>query len=222
VELGRQGVPSAAQPSWLGALVRGVVAAGLVGFAGAWSGPVALVLALASGLTFFDLGRRDRAEREESADRQRDRFGDAMQIAFFAVLCAAAWDNRRETGFPVLGGMEFLGLALTAAGAGLRQLAARALGRQFTVKLSLLDDHRLVSTGPYRWLRHPNYAGLGLIAVGTVLMLRSPTAAAAALLLWLPAMLLRIRNEERTLRARLGAAYSDYARRSWCLVPGIY
>jgi protein-S-isoprenylcysteine O-methyltransferase Ste14 len=218
----RPGFEAAARPSQLGALARGMVAGGLVGLVGDWRGPVVSVLALVSGLTFFDLGRRDRAEQEGRADRQRDWYGDLMQLAFFAVLCAAAWDNRSRTGVPVVGRVEALGLVLVAAGAWLRQLAARALGRHFTVKLSLLDDHRLVSTGPYRWLRHPNYAGLGLIALGTALMLRSPAAAATALVLWLPAMLLRMRDEERKLHRRLGAAYSEYARRSWRLLPGIY
>jgi len=204
------------------ALARGVVAATFVGLAGDWSSPVVVVLALVTGLTFFDLGRRYHAERAERADLVRDRFGGAMQLAFFAILCAAAWDNRSRTVWAVPGVVEMFGLGVIVGGVCLRQSAAQALGRHFTVKLSLLDDHQLISTGPYRWLRHPNYTGLALVALGTASMVRSPTAAVVALGVWLPIMLLRVRDEERALRDGLGAAYADYSRRSWRLVPGIY
>jgi protein-S-isoprenylcysteine O-methyltransferase Ste14 len=206
----------------MNALARGVAAATVVGLAGHWSGSVVVILALVSGLTFFDLGRRDRAERAERADRPRAPFGGAMQLAFLAILCAAAWDNRSRSAWVVPGVMDALGLAVIVGGACLRRSAAQALGRHFTVTLSLLVGHQLVSTGPYRWLRHPNYAGLALIALGTTIALRSPMAAAVALGVWLPIMLLRIRDEERALRDGLGASYVDYSRHSWRLVPGIY
>jgi protein-S-isoprenylcysteine O-methyltransferase len=110
-------------------------------------------------------------------------------------------------------------LTVVLAGVSLRRSAARALGRHFTVGLSLLADPELVVSGPYRWLRHPNYAGLLMIACGTAMMVRSPHALGVALAVWLPLALLRIRKEEHVLHERLGGAYTDYTRRRWCLVP---
>ena len=203
--------------------IRGAAAAALVGFAGHWNGPTVLILTLASGLSFFDLGRRARVERMPGTVFEPDPYGTAMQLAFLAVLCAGAWDNRapeatwRSPG--LLGGGGF---AVILAGVRLRRSAARALGRHFTVALSLLADHQLIATGPYRWLRHPNYAGLLLIAFGTATMVCSPRAAGVTLVVWLPLVLLRIRAEERGLHERLGSAYADYTRERWCLVPGVY
>ena len=205
-----------------GAVVRGLAAGVAVGLVGRWSGPTVAILAAVSGVVFFDLLRRARNERDGGADRPHDRFGLAVEWVFFAMLCAAAWDNRSRYDWPSPGWFEALGLAVVGGGALLRQRAAQALGRQFTVRLSVLDDHQLVASGPYRWVRHPNYAGLGLIALGTAMMVGSATAAAVGILLWLPAVLLHIRDEERTLHIRLGAAYAEYARRSWRLVPGVY
>jgi len=81
--------------------IRGILAAALVGFAGNWSGPAVLSLALASGLSFFDLGRRDRVERDgERTAFEPDLYGPAMQLAFLGILCAGAWDNRGP-GMPI-------------------------------------------------------------------------------------------------------------------------
>ena len=141
-----------------------------------------------------------------------------MQLAFLAILCAAAWDNRSADAWRLPGLTEALGLGVILVGVHLRRSAAQALGRHFTVRLSLLDDHQLVSTGPYRWIRHPNYTGLALVAFGTALMVRSPVAAAVAASVWLPVALFRIRDEERALSERFGAAYAEYSRGAgaWC------
>src|SRR4051794_37745232 len=57
-----------------------------------------------------------------------------------------------------------VGLALTfgllAAGLGLRWWAIRTLGKFFTVDVAVHKEHRLVTAGPYAWLRHPSYTGL--------------------------------------------------------------
>jgi protein-S-isoprenylcysteine O-methyltransferase Ste14 len=150
-------------------------------------------------------------------------YGVAMQLAFVAILAVGAWDNRapeiawRPPGLPGLAGF-----VLIMAGVALRQSAAEALGRHFTVGLSLFADHELIVTGPYRWLRHPNYAGLLLVALGTAMMVWSPHAAGLALVGWLPLALMRIAKEERELHALLGPAYGEYTRGRWCLVPGLY
>jgi len=204
---------------------RGLAAAAVVGCAGRWNGPAVIVLACAAGWSVFDLGRREEVERAEpersgAALPTVEPYGIAMQLAFVAVLGVGAWDNRapevawRSPGLP--------GVGVIMLGVALRQSAAHALGSRFTVGVSVPADHELVVTGPYRWIRHPNYAGLLLVAFGTAMMVWSPLAAETALVAWLPLALLRIQKEERALHARLGEAFLDYARASWCLVPGVY
>ena len=205
------------------ALLRAAAAALAVGFTGSWNGPTVMALVIATAVSAFDLGRRDRDERGTAEGFVRDPYGAAMQLAFLALMCAGAWDNRgphRTWQHPGIYGV--VGAIVLLIGIRLRQSAARALGRHFTVVLSVLPDHELVSTGPYRWLRHPNYAGLLLVALGTGLMVRSPLFLAGAVFLWLPLALLRIRQEERALYGRLGARWAEYARRRWSLVPGVY
>ena len=208
--------------------IRGLAAAAIVGLAGRCNGPTVIVLACAAGWSVFDLGRREELERTEpqrggAALPAVEPYGVAMQLAFVAVLGVGAWDNRApEVAWRSPGVLGGLGFAVIMLGVALRQSAAQALGSRFTVGVSVPADHELVVTGPYRWIRHPNYAGLLLVAFGTAMMVWSPLAAETALVAWLPPALLRIHKEERALHDQLGNAFLDYTRESWCLVPGVY
>lgn len=208
----------------MNAWMRGILATFLVGSVGRWNGPTVFVLAVTAGLSFFSLGRRDRVERDDGEEAfAPEPYGMAMQLAFLAILTVGAWDNRSPADtwrHPGLLGVA--GFAVIMLGVALRQSAAHALGRQFTVGLSVLTDHVLVDSGPYRWVRHPNYAGLLLVAIGTAMMVWSPSAALVSVVVWLPLALMRIRREERALRAHLGAAWGEYSRGRWCLLPGVY
>jgi protein-S-isoprenylcysteine O-methyltransferase Ste14 len=206
--------------------LHAAIAGALVGFVGHWNGPTVVVLAIVAAVVIFDLGRRDRVEQIGPggvAAFAFDPYGRAMPLAFLGVLAAGAFDNRApEIAWQHPGMYGVVGFAFILAGALLRQSAAQALGRDFTVVLSVRDDHELIASGPYRWIRHPNYAGLLLTAVGTAIMVRSPLAIGVTLVTWLPLALLRIHAEERALHARLGDAFVEYRRGRWCIVPGLY
>ena len=89
------------------------------------------------------------------------------------------------------------------------------------VKIQRERGHRVVSTGPYAYVRHPMYAGGLLMLVGMPLQLGSWLGLAAVTLL-LPLLAFRIVMEERTLAEELDG-YRDYAERvRWRLLPGIW
>jgi protein-S-isoprenylcysteine O-methyltransferase Ste14 len=215
-ELGRPG--SALGRRW-GSIVRGALAALSVAAAGEFSAPQIVALAVVAGISFFDLARRASDERGAGAV---DAGGVAMQAAFLLLLCAAAWDNRDGSiAHRVPGAVEFSGLALVVVGLELRRRAVVALGRRFTVRIVVERDHELVTEGPYRMIRHPNYTGLVLVALGTALIMRSPLAVAVGAVVWLPCIALRTVSEEAALTRRFGPTYELYARRTWRLLPGI-
>ncbi|CDO77816.1 hypothetical protein BN946_scf184722.g8 [Trametes cinnabarina] len=60
-----------------------------------------------------------------------------------------------------------IGEALVVFGAMLRLLSYRALGDLFTYEIVVKDEHRVVSTGPYAYVRHPSYSGLTALLLGT-------------------------------------------------------
>jgi len=113
-------------------------------------------------------------------------------------------------------------LALFAVGIGLRVWSIVTLGRFFTVNVAVHADHRVVRSGPYRWLRHPSYTG-AMIAFSGLGVLTGSALSLAILVLGIgAAFLYRIAIEEAALRAGLGEAYAGYARVTKRLIPFVY
>ncbi len=89
------------------------------------------------------------------------------------------------------------------------------------VKVQRERGQRVVSTGPYRYVRHPMYAGAILFFLGTPLLLGS-WCGLAVTPIWIILLALRILVEERTLRDGL-EGYREYmARVRYRLIPGIW
>jgi protein-S-isoprenylcysteine O-methyltransferase len=80
-------------------------------------------------------------------------------------------------------------------------------------------DHQLITTGPYRLLRHPSYAGSLLTLAGLGLALGNWLSLLVAVLGALLGFARRIPIEEAVLQTRFGAAYTAWAQRTWRLVP---
>jgi protein-S-isoprenylcysteine O-methyltransferase Ste14 len=120
-----------------------------------------------------------------------------------------------------LGG-QILGVGLIAVGSYLVWLTFRENSYAApVVKIQKERGHRVVSTGPYAYVRHPMYAGALGFLLGAPLLLGSWWGLAAALLLVF-AMGFRAVLEERALTAEL-AGYADYAARvCYRLVPYLW
>ncbi len=141
--------------------------------------------------------------------------GAAYVLMTFAALAERFW--RRGPFHPVMAG---LGLGLYLAALVLQYAAFAHLRRQWAVHLDRpRSDRCLVTSGPYRALRHPLYAAYLLEALAIPLVLHAAGALVFALLVFLPLELARIRVEERLLRATFGRAYEDYAARTGAFWP---
>ena len=79
-----------------------------------------------------------------------------------------------------------------------------------------------VSTGPYRWVRHPSYSGLFLIVTGCGLAAGNWLALAVCAVLPLPALLWRIHVEEAELTRVLDDRYRAYQAQTKRLIPGVW
>jgi protein-S-isoprenylcysteine O-methyltransferase Ste14 len=112
------------------------------------------------------------------------------------------------------------GLAVFVVAVALRLLAIRELGRFYSHRVRVEGDHRVVDAGPYRFLRHPAYTGMLLAHAGFVLVFFHPVAAAALLLVFVPAVVARIRVEEAALANLDG--WTAYSRTRARLLPGVW
>jgi protein-S-isoprenylcysteine O-methyltransferase Ste14 len=115
--------------------------------------------------------------------------------------------------------LGWLGVALAWASAWLTIRSVRVLGREWSLEARLVQGHRLVTQGPYRHVRHPIYAGLLGLLVGTGLNVTAWPALVAGVALYLVGTRLRIRVEEGLLLQQFGEEYARYAAQVPALLP---
>ena len=96
-----------------------------------------------------------------------------------------------------------------------------ALGKFFTVDVATHDDHSLVDTGPFRFVRHPSYTGLLLEFCGFGVSLGNGLSLLVVILPIVAALAYRMRVEEAALRRVLGAPYDAYCARTKRIIPGV-
>jgi protein-S-isoprenylcysteine O-methyltransferase Ste14 len=114
--------------------------------------------------------------------------------------------------------LQALGLAFAVTGAVTLVWTDRWLARHFASEEAAA---RLMTGGPYRFVRHPRYASFLLLALSTPLVFASILGWPLWFIL-LAAIRHRIKREEPHLRELLGAAYDAYASRTARLLPGVY
>jgi protein-S-isoprenylcysteine O-methyltransferase Ste14 len=115
-----------------------------------------------------------------------------------------------------------LGLALAMFGVLLRIWAVWSLGRFFQRDVLIQEGHVVWRGGPYRWLRHPAYAGNLISYFGVGLAFGSWVGAAVLLGVAFVGHIPRIRVEESELTRALGDSYREYAAVTARLVPGVW
>ncbi len=143
-------------------------------------------------------------------------------VGFLGLLAVGPWEYTHLSGpLPRDGVLAWIGIALFAAGTFLYAWAMWSLHGQFTIRLSVKPGDRLVTTGPYRFVRHPGYSGFVLALPGMTLALGSLAILALTVLLvaWI---VTRIRDEEAMLVAEFGDAYRAYQTRTKRLIPFLY
>ncbi len=115
-----------------------------------------------------------------------------------------------------------IGALVMLCGVALRSWAVFTLGRHFRREVTIEADQRVITTGPYRWVRHPAYAGNLLTYAGLGLVLGSWVSAAVVMAAVFIGLIPRIKLEERTLERTFGPAYLAYERVTARLIPGVW
>lgn len=138
------------------------------------------------------------------------------------LLLLCGLDHRVRWSGPTPGWAQAAGFVAVAAGGALSNWAVAA-NRFFSALVRIQHDrgHHVVETGPYRYVRHPGYAGAMIYMLGLTFALGSRVALAAAAVLC-AVLAVRTVLEDRTLRNELDG-YADYARRvRFRLFPGVW
>jgi protein-S-isoprenylcysteine O-methyltransferase Ste14 len=120
-------------------------------------------------------------------------------------------------GWPLVAGLVIIWLGLV-----IRVWAIVVLGRWFRTTVEVESGQAVVTRGPYRWVRHPSYTGLMLVAAGFGLAFGTWPGLVLCLVLPAFALLRRIQVEETELTRVLGDPYRAYRDRTKRLIPGLW
>jgi protein-S-isoprenylcysteine O-methyltransferase Ste14 len=154
-----------------------------------------------------------------SQDRSKDQYTcETYAIARFITMLAALgfdsiWSNSAGIWLPV-------GYAIFFGGIALRAWAIHTLGKSYSHRVRTPSEQFIVSSGPYRSIRHPAYTGMLLAHVGVLVLFFNVFALIALVAVFIPALVRRIRVEEEHLLQI--PEYHAFASTRARLAPGIW
>jgi protein-S-isoprenylcysteine O-methyltransferase len=184
---------------------------------------MASILGLIYVLSELGLTLKKRAKAGESLGRDRG----SLRLLWIVISLSALLAFNVAYAFPAarMGAgivARYLGLALFVAGLAIRWYSIIHLGRFFTVNVAIAANHRLIDTGPYRFVRHPSYTGALMAFLGLGLCLDNWASLVVLVVPVFLVFLWRMRVEESALLQGLGDPYRDYMSRTKRLIPAVY
>jgi protein-S-isoprenylcysteine O-methyltransferase Ste14 len=162
-----------------------------------------------------------RVKRAKAAETSSDR------LATIAVLCVAYallfynWPRIPWLQFRFMPSsiwIQWAGVALTSIGVAVAVWARRTLGEFWSARVTLKEEHRLIRSGPYRFVRHPIYTGMFLAAAGTAVVV-GEWRGVLALVLMLITHSRKALREEKMLTQEFGDEYAAYRQSTGFLFP---
>jgi protein-S-isoprenylcysteine O-methyltransferase Ste14 len=172
-----------------------------------------------AGPILLTVGGRDR-KRSKGADRRRgDRTPVVANFAafglFFVFLAAFAGNTEGLTALL----LALCGCLLTLAGAALVLMSRAELGAAWSLVPTADQGTGLVTTGPYRLIRHPIYLGLSMLAMGDALAFSSWPAVVVVFSAIVPTFVWRAYAEEKLLTDIFGDRYARYRGQTKMMIP---
>ena len=129
-------------------------------------------------------------------------------IAYIIDPAWMAWAS-----WPAPAWLRWVGAGVFATGAGLLTWTLHCLGKNLTDTVVTRNEHHLVMTGPYRWVRHPFYVSMACFVLASSLVAANWFLLLAGALFF-ALMAVRTRTEEEKRLARFGDEYRAYMDRT--------
>ena len=132
------------------------------------------------------------------------------------------------TGFPAFADhlfqpwMGWLGIAVELSFLAVFYESHRQLGKNWSISLELRDQHRLVTSGLYRLVRHPMYTSFWLWAIAQALLIPNWIAGFTGLAGVAALYFSRVGKEERLMEEAFGEEYRIYSARTGRVVPRLF
>ena len=135
------------------------------------------------------------------------RWGIVLQaLGYWAIfLPAQTFWAQPISQWRIVAGTAFGLLGIWLASSGMRHL-----GKQWQIKAAINDDHELVTSGPYRFIRHPIYASMLAMYIMSALLLGRLPWWPVGIALFLAGIEVRIHVEDGLLRGRFGSRFENW------------
>ncbi|KAB2689221.1 isoprenylcysteine carboxylmethyltransferase family protein [Brucella pseudogrignonensis] len=165
--------------------------------------------------------RARRTKVEDDARTTLDRLALAAATLSLSVVpfvyVASGFPSGADYPFqPFLG---WIGLVVEMAFLMLFYASHQQLGRNWSVSLQIRNEHALVTEGLYHYVRHPMYLSFWLWGVAQACLLQNWIVGPAGLIGVAVLYFYRVPHEEAMMRARFGADYDAYAKRTGSIIP---
>jgi protein-S-isoprenylcysteine O-methyltransferase Ste14 len=148
----------------------------------------------------------------------------ALGIVFYAAL--AVWLFRPQSFpwavLPIPPGVRWTAVALLVPVMWFFAASFRALDINYRGGVGLYDHHSLVTSGPYRYVRHPIYIAFIAIMLLVLVVSSNWVLGVSGFLLVTSIAVARIPVEERQLQERFGSTWDDYRARTNSIIPGLW
>ena len=187
---------------------------------------IILLIAIPSIWIALEIGLviRDNARGKGTTASDKDtRYFNFIAITV-GIVTAALLNGVQKFVFP--GGKTpavfFTGIAIMLLGMALRYWAVATLGAFFRTTIETDQDQKMVSSGPYKLIRHPSYCGWLFICLGYGIAVQNWLSVFVAVMLPLVALIYRIQIEEQVLASSFGSVYVEYQKKTKKLIPWIW
>jgi protein-S-isoprenylcysteine O-methyltransferase Ste14 len=208
----------------LAAVAGEIAKAAIVGTAAIGEVLWLLALVVWCGIRYAPYRRARRTATVVKHDRNRERILLAVSFIgmFVLPLVFAATGEPRFANYRPHPMQIVFGALILAAALWVFRRTHRELGRNWSATLEVRESHTLITTGIYRSVRHPMYAGYWLWTAAQALLVANWIAGSAGILSFALHFFMRVGREEQMLRERFGEVYLDYAARTRRIIPGLY
>jgi protein-S-isoprenylcysteine O-methyltransferase Ste14 len=145
---------------------------------------------------------------------RRARWGILLVAVAYSILWQTHFWERSPEGWRIVASVFFFLAAVL-----LSWTSVRALGRQWRIDAGLNPDHELVTSGPYRVVRHPIYTSMLCVLSGTGFLIAPLPILLLSTLVFIAGAEIRMRIEDKLLASRFGERFEDYRRRVPAYIP---
>lgn len=183
-----------------------------------------LIIAFTYLYGFFEIFMSVRQRRK----RKIEKSGDKLSIWILAISIAIGYSLSFSIASTKIGRIYhwdtffIIGAILVIAGLIIRISSILTLKEQFTYTVTKIEDHKLIETGLYTYVRHPGYLGQLIIFLGISKLLSNWISVIFMITSVSIGYVYRIKTEEKFMIEQMGDKYIDYQKRTKRLIPLIY